>query len=178
MVRSICGKIFVSSRYARQDIYYPFYMNVNLPYRHIPGHAAPQQFYKYTTVMDIVQLLCNCYYPTESNTINFNLAVFQSNPEKAKVNMEIPVQIHEKAPDACKKQDYFEVITINKGEVIRIEVYDTSVQVKCLDGGLWITEEGKPRDIVLQKGQSVELIHSGIVVISSFGTAKVCIISE
>lgn len=46
------------------------------------------------------------------------------------------------------------VAEMQKGEARTFERVDASVQVRCADGSLWITNDGDPKDIMLGTGES------------------------
>jgi len=54
-------------------------------------------------------------------------------------------------------------IQLARGSVHRIENSQGS-EVFCLEGALWVTQEGDPRDIALSAGQSFALDRKGLAV--------------
>ena len=47
--------------------------------------------------------------------------------------------------------------------------------VRALHGGLWITQDGDPRDIVLEAGQSVQTATRGRAVVYALSAARIAV---
>jgi Protein of unknown function (DUF2917) len=65
-------------------------------------------------------------------------------------------------------------ITLARGSVHRIENGKGS-EVFCLEGALWITQEGDPRDIALVAGRSFELDRKGVAVVYALRDAAITV---
>jgi hypothetical protein len=65
-------------------------------------------------------------------------------------------------------------ITLSRGSLHRIENSKGS-EVFCLEGALWITQEGDPRDIALVAGRSFELDRKGVAVVYALRDAVITV---
>jgi hypothetical protein len=65
-------------------------------------------------------------------------------------------------------------IRLAHGTVHRIENRKGS-EVFCLEGALWITQEGDPRDIALVAGRSFELDRKGVAVVYALRDATITV---
>lgn len=45
-------------------------------------------------------------------------------------------------------------VEIGRGEHQKLEQVDTSVMVRCASGSIWITQDGDPKDVILEPGES------------------------
>jgi hypothetical protein len=48
-------------------------------------------------------------------------------------------------------------------------------RVECLDGSVWITQDGDPRDIVLDAGESFVLDRAGTALVYALADARVAV---
>jgi len=48
-------------------------------------------------------------------------------------------------------------------------------RVQCIDGAVWITEEGNPNDVVLQHGDAHALADEGRTVVQAMGAARIAL---
>jgi hypothetical protein len=46
----------------------------------------------------------------------------------------------------------------------------------AIGGSVWVTEEGSPRDVVLQPGQRFRLAGSGLAIIEAFSDASIAVL--
>ena len=61
---------------------------------------------------------------------------------------------------------------LTKGQLLR--VVDGAGSTICVDAGsVWITEENRPRDVVLDPGRCYRLSEPGVAVIEALGDASV-----
>ncbi len=51
-------------------------------------------------------------------------------------------------------------------------------QVQCLTGRLWITQEGDPRDIVLDAGEGYTIEQSGLTVVCALREATLLVLES
>jgi hypothetical protein len=58
--------------------------------------------------------------------------------------------------------------------VYRIE-NSKGTEVFCLEGAVWITQEGDPRDIILSPGQSFALDRRGVAVVYALKEAAITV---
>jgi hypothetical protein len=65
-------------------------------------------------------------------------------------------------------------IQLPRGTVHRIENRKGS-EVFCLEGALWITQEGDPRDIALTAGRSFVLDRRGVAVVYALRDATITV---
>jgi len=63
-------------------------------------------------------------------------------------------------------------LQLQRGQTLRV-VDGAGSTVCAADGALWITEENRPRDIVLEPGGCYRLAERGIAVIEALGEASV-----
>ncbi len=63
-------------------------------------------------------------------------------------------------------------IQLRKGELWRLENDLRGLSIACLEGILWITQEGDPRDYVLEPGQRFVIARRGSVVIEACADAR------
>jgi hypothetical protein len=45
-----------------------------------------------------------------------------------------------------------------------------ATRIRCIQGSVWITEEGQSRDTILERGESYTLSRTGLAVITALGT--------
>jgi hypothetical protein len=50
-----------------------------------------------------------------------------------------------------------------------------SLPIQCVQGSIWITREGSPRDVVLPAGERYQVDGKGLVVVSAIRDAIVCV---
>ena len=48
--------------------------------------------------------------------------------------------------------------------------------LQVLDGTVWVTEEGNPRDVVLRRGQCFRLAGRGLALVEAFGDASISLV--
>ena len=65
-------------------------------------------------------------------------------------------------------------IALAKRSVHRIE-NGKGTEVFCLDGTVWLTQEGDPRDIILGAGQSFLLDRKGVAVVYALKAATISV---
>lgn len=58
----------------------------------------------------------------------------------------------------------------NEGLLALRDARDT--RIRCLEGSVWITEEGDVRDTVLAKGETYTIRLPGLVVVTSLGASR------
>lgn len=65
-------------------------------------------------------------------------------------------------------------VTLARGSVHRIENRKGS-EVFCLEGALWVTQEGDSRDVALSAGRSFTLDRKGLAVVYALKDAAITI---
>jgi hypothetical protein len=60
---------------------------------------------------------------------------------------------------------------LNKGQLQRIEDGQGS-RVLCISGCLWLTQQGSPRDIVLNAGDEATLSHDGTTIVMALSDSR------
>jgi Protein of unknown function (DUF2917) len=50
-----------------------------------------------------------------------------------------------------------------------------AARIRCLEGTLWITEEGEVKDTIVRSGGSYTLRHPGLAVLTSLGKSRITI---
>ena len=60
---------------------------------------------------------------------------------------------------------------LNKGQLQRIEDGQGS-RVFCISGCLWLTQQGSPRDIVLNAGDEATLSHEGTTIVMALSDSR------
>jgi hypothetical protein len=63
-------------------------------------------------------------------------------------------------------------LRLQRGQTLRVTEAQGST-VTAAHAAVWITEENRPRDIVLEPGKSYRLAHRGVAVIEALGEASV-----
>jgi len=66
------------------------------------------------------------------------------------------------------------VVVLQRREVLAVQV-GAGLRVSCLDGRLWITQQHRTDDIVLEAGGEVELSHAGQAVLQALGAARIAL---
>jgi len=61
--------------------------------------------------------------------------------------------------------------TLNKGQLQRIEDGQGS-RVLCISGCLWLTQEGSPRDVVLNAGDEFTLSRNGTTIVMALSASR------
>jgi hypothetical protein len=63
------------------------------------------------------------------------------------------------------------VLELQRGDVLPL-ADARGVRVACLEGTLWITQEGDPHDIVVQSGEAHEVARDGRTVIQALDAGR------
>jgi hypothetical protein len=66
------------------------------------------------------------------------------------------------------------VIELQPGDILPLE-RATGVRLTALEGSLWVTEEGKPADTVLQPGQSFDVEAKGRALVQALSRTRLAI---
>lgn len=66
------------------------------------------------------------------------------------------------------------VIELQPGDILPLE-RATGVRLTALDGSLWVTEEGKPGDIVLGPGQAFAVEAKGRTLVQALSRSRLAI---
>ena len=66
--------------------------------------------------------------------------------------------------------------TLTKGRIRRVH-QPIGQRVECLTGALWVTQDGDPRDIVLEPGESFAFDHRGDALISALSDSRFLLLS-
>jgi hypothetical protein len=64
-------------------------------------------------------------------------------------------------------------VALRAGDVLPIDVRGARAVVECLEGRVWVTQQGDSRDIVLRPGRSFTLSRRGRGVIQTLRAARV-----
>jgi hypothetical protein len=84
------------------------------------------------------------------------------------------------AYDACKKEMIMlasldlETIALGARTLHRIESA-RGLEVTCVRGVTWVTQEGDPRDLILAAGQSTVLDRPGVAIVFAFKDALITV---
>ncbi|XHR27709.1 MAG: DUF2917 domain-containing protein [Chthoniobacteraceae bacterium] len=73
-------------------------------------------------------------------------------------------------PGSCRVSP---VQFIAKGELLRVPGDGGGFRIECRSGKVWITQEGDPRDLVLERGEAAETEGHGLVLVESLCPALV-----
>jgi hypothetical protein len=65
------------------------------------------------------------------------------------------------------------IVELRRGRLIRISGLGRTVQAHS--GRVWITEENSERDVVLEAGQSFQLVQPGLAIVEAFSDAAISI---
>ncbi len=65
-------------------------------------------------------------------------------------------------------------VRLDDGQTLRV-LDAAGTTVTCREGTLWLTEEGQPRDIVLEAGACVRLKRAGLTLIQALAPASLSI---
>ncbi|GEM_PF-4518535 len=60
-----------------------------------------------------------------------------------------------------------------QGDLLRIPGDGGGFHIECRGGKVWITQEGDPRDLVLERGEAAETEGHGLVLVESLSAALV-----
>ena len=67
--------------------------------------------------------------------------------------------------------------TLDKGHLFRL--HDAlGLQVLCISGCLWVTQDGDPRDIVLEAGESFTIDRPGDALLSALHRSRFALLDE
>jgi quercetin dioxygenase-like cupin family protein len=66
------------------------------------------------------------------------------------------------------------VVELESGDVLPLE-RATGVRLACLEGSLWITEEGEGADIVLAGGESYAIEAKGRALVQALGHSRLAV---
>jgi Protein of unknown function (DUF2917) len=59
------------------------------------------------------------------------------------------------------------MIALEKEISVRVEVAGTAVEITCVAGVLWVTQEGDLRDLFLAPGESLRLARRGLTIVTA-----------
>jgi hypothetical protein len=104
-------------------------------------------------------------------------------PACHRVNIQVPRRSRKTivpawdAPDACKEPAMnirlnTTPVCLAKSQAVTLTDAKGS-QIRCLSGGLWITQDRDPRDVVLQAGESFTLDRAGPAIVWAFAQSSV-----
>ena len=68
-------------------------------------------------------------------------------------------------------------ITLARGGLWRVSA-GRGQQVLCLDGTLWLTQEGDPRDVVLEAGEQALIERDGLSVVSALSDSRFVLLHD
>ena len=85
-----------------------------------------------------------------------------------------PVALHLRAPtsSAHVRAALIGGVLIEKGHPLWLD-FDTGCRIDCLNGSVWITRDGDPKDVVLSAGQSCVADRTGPVLFTALDPATV-----
>jgi hypothetical protein len=70
------------------------------------------------------------------------------------------------------------------GELLHVQVlrrglirlsFRRRLDIHCLEGVFWITQDGRRADIVIEPGQAVELISPGAAIVQALAAGRLCL---
>ena len=68
-------------------------------------------------------------------------------------------------------------VTLAKGRLQRIDD-PKGLQINCLHGNLWLTQDGDPRDIVLQAGDEYRFESDAVTYVSALSDARFVLLRD
>ena len=66
---------------------------------------------------------------------------------------------------------------LGKGSLARL-ASRRGERIECLSGTLWVTQDGDPRDVVLEAGESFEFDRSGRSIVSAFADSRYLLLAR
>ena len=66
------------------------------------------------------------------------------------------------------------VVELERGDVLPLE-RASGVHLICLEGSLWVTEEGTPTDVVLGPGQAYAVEAAGRTLVQAMGHSRLAV---
>ena len=70
----------------------------------------------------------------------------------------------------------FDSSTLAKGRIRRVH-HPMGQRVECVSGSLWVTQDGDPRDIVLEPGESFAFDQRGDALISALDDSRLLVLA-
>jgi ferric-dicitrate binding protein FerR (iron transport regulator) len=64
-------------------------------------------------------------------------------------------------------------LSLSRGQVERVRQSGGLSRIECHEGRVWITQSGRPEDIILKKGQMYDCAEDGLIVMEALSAAKV-----
>jgi hypothetical protein len=69
------------------------------------------------------------------------------------------------------------MITLEREASLRVEP-GTRVEITCVSGVLWVTQEGDSRDLFLAPGESLELLPRGVTLVTALESSTVRVLDS
>ena len=69
------------------------------------------------------------------------------------------------------------MIALEREASLRVEP-GTRVEITCLSGVLWVTQEGDSRDLFLARGASLELLPRGVTLVTALESSTVRVLDS
>ena len=63
-------------------------------------------------------------------------------------------------------------VLLERNELFRLDGDQRDLIVKAVEGRIWLTQTGDPRDIILEKGQTFQVDRSGLVLLQGLPAAR------
>lgn len=76
-------------------------------------------------------------------------------------------------PVSSQRVGVDDLLSLGSGEILRFGGDRRGVVIECLDGCVWVTEEGEPRDTILHSGERVVISHRGLVLVEALESAVI-----
>lgn len=69
-------------------------------------------------------------------------------------------------------------VSVEKGELLRLEGDRRGMRVQALEGRLWLTQNGDNQDVILEQGQTYRVNRRGLVLIQGMPSGRVRLFTD